>query len=1318
MKTKWRNSVKRFLWGRSQWRPGILTVLGPLLGGVGGAVVGGAIGGTIGSAIGFAVGSYVGSLIFPTKSKIDMPKVAGYPVQQSAKGIPVAKVYGTCRVAGNVIWMGELESHTHKHKSGGKGGGGITTEEHHYHRSVLIGICEGPASISRIWKGKDEIPYVTIAGISGFIDKQGKHDYASDIAVYSGDDNSGIGTLIGEDYAEYASLCCVYFENLHLGSAQAIPNMVFEVSSFVVPLFIGKYAGNATDYTIVRHRSASEVATDWSTSGHFTITDLDAGQYILTCAAAITKDGGLLIGNEPAYDGLTMKLCEFWLSAGGDLVAGDTVTGSVGGGTATVVQISYYDAAHSRGVLFYNNLVGADFIHLEILDAGGGRTTKRLGNPAYNDSAQFTKLDINGAIDTSWGCEGHMPRTGGSYVTPGVLDIVIDKDGNSYCAAKSGYCTLISFDANGNVRWSRGESTVDYRYQSGLSGILLNADHSRLFAICNNDQQPGAAPYNFMRCVWCYKTSDGTLDTDWGELGVFRSPNQFGWAQNGALDEQGRLYVSVREVGAQADGNRYGLFRIKADGTMDTDFGYNGYGMPWYRCPTNGQSAYHTIQYYGGKLWVLCAPVNAGGSYDQDGLCVATVDTSTGAVTVVKDLATPGLNDKFKSISVFSSFFVVGGDSVLFDGVTAQVRLYHQDGTFIRAYTDDDASPSTYDVFVIVPITAEPTDVTFPDMILDALTDGRSGAGIAATPINFDTFEQLSAYCAANGFVGSLALSEQRPVLDWIDYICSHFRGFLYMADGKICLGMMRQQDSEFNLTQDDLVIEQGENPPPPVNIKKRPYSSTNNRVEITYTNRDADYDTSVATAQDEVDQRVHAKIRTQTYDLAGITSGALAQKMAYYMLMDSMYRFSHYIFTVAYKNMLLNVGSVGTLSDGHLISNQKIRILGVQEEKDGRGLIIDAIDEVDALYESLDYETQDTEREPDTSQTVTLDDGSLAFREGWDQAVLYLSVTPGGAECNGWFIYRSYAADSGYELIGSANIGGVTGGDANSQGTLTTVLGPAKAVTWRGDESFEVDIGTVTDLASASDTDFFNNRHLAKIGDEIIAYKTVEETAVEGIWTVTGLIRGLFGTDPVSHAVGATFQTLDVDFMYLYPEDDIGKTLYFKVLTFYSNNVQSLSDVSAISYQVQGEYKRPAPLSLLRNDDRPGFEDYDAASVTLAWYTASKKSGWNIGPFDYSGTPWKWGDSEALLTPQGGVPFGNFVYEKNIDALRLRIEQADEAHIKTIVLNDHEYEFADEKIAVTYAGDFSSNDPVRICGYLMTTLPASKEAVITLDKV
>ncbi|GAI95985.1 unnamed protein product, partial [marine sediment metagenome] len=97
-----------------------------------------------------------------------------------------------------------------------------------YKRSFLIGLCEGPASVLRAWKGKKEIPL-------------------NDFTIFDGNNNTGMNIIIGKEFANYKNLCCVFFDEYDLGNQDVLPNFQFEVS--FIPSYNLVFGGDNTSLT-------------------------------------------------------------------------------------------------------------------------------------------------------------------------------------------------------------------------------------------------------------------------------------------------------------------------------------------------------------------------------------------------------------------------------------------------------------------------------------------------------------------------------------------------------------------------------------------------------------------------------------------------------------------------------------------------------------------------------------------------------------------------------------------------------------------------------------------------------------------------------------------------------------------------------------------------------------------------------------------------------------------------------------------------------------------------------------------------------------
>lgn len=117
-----------------------------------GSIVGGMVGGPIGAQVGWLAGSLLGNLIDPPK--IEGPRRSDLKLQVSEYGKPLPFVWGTGRIAGNVIDQTDLQEH--KETSGGKGGPEVT--KYTYSASFCIALAAAKAygqpairGINRIW---------------------------------------------------------------------------------------------------------------------------------------------------------------------------------------------------------------------------------------------------------------------------------------------------------------------------------------------------------------------------------------------------------------------------------------------------------------------------------------------------------------------------------------------------------------------------------------------------------------------------------------------------------------------------------------------------------------------------------------------------------------------------------------------------------------------------------------------------------------------------------------------------------------------------------------------------------------------------------------------------------------------------------------------------------------------------------------------------------------------------------------------------------------------------------------------------------------
>lgn len=134
-------------------------------GGATGALLGTFVFPGVGTALGFALGSLVGGiagrLLFPIDQPgIEGPRLNDLQVQSATYGIGIPLVYGTARMAGNIIWAQDIKETAHESGGGGKGGafakGGPSVTTYTYSITLAIGLCRGPITgVRRIWANNE-----------------------------------------------------------------------------------------------------------------------------------------------------------------------------------------------------------------------------------------------------------------------------------------------------------------------------------------------------------------------------------------------------------------------------------------------------------------------------------------------------------------------------------------------------------------------------------------------------------------------------------------------------------------------------------------------------------------------------------------------------------------------------------------------------------------------------------------------------------------------------------------------------------------------------------------------------------------------------------------------------------------------------------------------------------------------------------------------------------------------------------------------------------------------------------------------------------
>lgn len=287
--------------------------------------VGSALGGPIGGLIGGQLGGVIDHMLF--HKSVPKPSLQDLQVEASTMGIPIPKVYGRAKVAGNLIMSTILLPEKHHGKGGLSNSKG--TSYYTYSVNCAVAICRGP--INNIWRiyadtkviwdmdpgftqGSNSQPIPR----SGFVSDQfggyasffqfgtGKNSNtqmdAGNAQFYLGTSNQGIDAecdIIAQSlgFAEgtvpaYRDLAYAVFMNFPLQDyGNRIPNFTFEVNGF--------YSGDQTIYSVPPLPGITTTSNAVYDAGGSVFWNIGPGSVEAFNAQTLSEFGAYDWGNDP-----------------------------------------------------------------------------------------------------------------------------------------------------------------------------------------------------------------------------------------------------------------------------------------------------------------------------------------------------------------------------------------------------------------------------------------------------------------------------------------------------------------------------------------------------------------------------------------------------------------------------------------------------------------------------------------------------------------------------------------------------------------------------------------------------------------------------------------------------------------------------------------------------------------------------------------------------------------------------------------------------------------------------------------------------------
>jgi hypothetical protein len=151
--------------------------------------------------------------VFGTRRRAEGPRLSDLQLMTSSEGSSLPRLWGTARLAGQVIWALPIEEEATVERQGGiKGGlgGGAETTRYSYHASFAVALCEGPVTrIGRVWADGKPFDLTT----TQWRLHPGSEDQSPDSLILAHAGGAGAPAYRGVAYVVFERLALAQFGN-------------------------------------------------------------------------------------------------------------------------------------------------------------------------------------------------------------------------------------------------------------------------------------------------------------------------------------------------------------------------------------------------------------------------------------------------------------------------------------------------------------------------------------------------------------------------------------------------------------------------------------------------------------------------------------------------------------------------------------------------------------------------------------------------------------------------------------------------------------------------------------------------------------------------------------------------------------------------------------------------------------------------------------------------------------------------------------------------------------------------------------------------
>lgn len=336
---------------------------------------------------------------------------------------------------------------------------------------------------------------------------------------------------------------------------------------------------------------------------------------------------------------------------------------------------------------------------------------------------------------------------------------------------------------------------------------------------------------------------------------------------------------------------------------------------------------------------------------------------------------------------------------------------------------------------------------------------------------------------------------------------------------------------------------------------KRKDTSEAYNEATVEFINRANSYEKETVSFEVVADVQRNGLKPASKKSAHYLYTKARAQYYAEQLAMKRLYAKTQYTFRLDWAFCTLEVGDLVTLTDEACQLNRQIVVItAVNEAADGQ-LEFTAEGKPAGTYAPARYDVHENERPfIDYNQEAPSVNDVAIFQTvgdvGGNNVFIGVNAPAGWGGCSVWLSDN----DQSYSRIGSI--------------TQQARMGRTRLAFNETANACEVTLNQGV-LKGGTHIDAERANTLCWVNGEALSYEGAN-MAPNNQFSLTGLVRGQYGTNAISHNAGERFIRVDEAlFRYPYRKEDIGKTIYLKFtsMNLFGSNDQGLDEVQAYPY-------------------------------------------------------------------------------------------------------------------------------------------------------